>query len=137
MCKRWVETCLVPKRNLLDPQSTVGATAEEFLALKPPGWLVRPLPGGRPGFRMISPDKMPGAYGTVTYYGSGSPDWLRFPTKLDLGNGWELEAGDGFLLRVRASGLPGWAGVDLAWRAHWRGGAAVVPDHPGHAEECR
>lgn len=59
----------------------VGASPEQVLARKPPGWLERPLPGGRPGFRMISPGKMPGSRGAVTYYGSGSPEWLDFPTK--------------------------------------------------------
>lgn len=59
----------------------VGATADEVLALKPPGWQVRPLPAGRPGFRMISPGKMPGSHGIVSFHGGGSPGVLRFPAK--------------------------------------------------------
>jgi hypothetical protein len=58
-----------------------GATAEEMLALKPPGWLVRPLPAGRPGFRMISPGKMSGSYGTVSFHRGGSPGVLRFSAR--------------------------------------------------------
>lgn len=76
-----MDTRAVPRRSLSDPQSMVGATPEELLALKPPGWLVRPLPGGSPGFRMISPGKMPGSQGTVTYHPGGSPGYLRFSAK--------------------------------------------------------
>lgn len=64
----------------------VGASAEELLALKPAGWLVRPLPGGRGGFRMISPGKMPGGRGTVTYY-PGTRGWVPLP---DLPEPWLL-----------------------------------------------
>lgn len=57
---------LVTGRSLSDPASMVGATPEELLALKPPGWLVRPFPGGHPGFRMMSPGRLPGSLGTVS-----------------------------------------------------------------------
>lgn len=69
------------KRSLSDPASMVGATAEEVLALKPPGWLVRPFPAGQAGFRMISPGKMPGGRGTISYYGGGTRNWQHFRTK--------------------------------------------------------
>lgn len=59
----------------------VGASPEDLLALKPAGWLVRPLPGGCEGFRMISPGMMPGAEGTVGCYASGAPDRVGFPAK--------------------------------------------------------
>jgi hypothetical protein len=76
-----VQTVEVVKRSLSDPASMAGATAEEVLALKPSGWLVRPFPAGRAGFRMVSPGKMPGALGTISYYGGGSPGWRDFRTK--------------------------------------------------------
>lgn len=76
-----VDNKVVPRRSLSDPKSLVGATQEELLALKPPGWLVRPLPGGSPGFRMISPGTMPGSQGTVTYYSGGSSSYLCLPAK--------------------------------------------------------
>ncbi len=44
--------------------------------MKPEGWLVRPFPGGHPGFRMMSPGRMPGA-GTMSYYGP-TPDFRHF-----------------------------------------------------------
>ena len=69
---------MVVKRSLSDPASMAGATAEELLALKPPGWLIRPLPGGHGGFRIISPGKMPGGRGTITYY-TGTRGWVQLP----------------------------------------------------------
>jgi hypothetical protein len=70
---------VVVKRRLSDPASMVGATAEELLALKPPGWLVRPLPASRRGFRIISPGKMPGGRGTIAYHSGGTRGWLQLP----------------------------------------------------------
>lgn len=75
---RTVETVVVVERSLSDPASLVGASAEELLALKPPGWLIRPLPGGRGGFRMISPGKMPGGRGTITCH-TGTRGWVQLP----------------------------------------------------------
>lgn len=46
----------------------VGVSADEILAMKPSGWLVRPFGAGRAGFRMISPGPMPGAYGNVCHH---------------------------------------------------------------------
>jgi hypothetical protein len=54
------------KRSLSDPRSLVGASLDEIRALKPEGWLMRPLPPGRSGFQMLSPSKMPGARGRVS-----------------------------------------------------------------------
>lgn len=68
------------RRSLSDPASLVGASAEEILALKPEGWLVRPFPGGHPGFRMVSPGRLPGAAGTVSYHGP-TPGFLTFSTR--------------------------------------------------------
>lgn len=75
---RMVETVVVVERSLSDPASLVGASAEELLALKPPGWLVRPLPGGGGGFRMISPGKMPGGRGTITCC-TETRGWVQLP----------------------------------------------------------
>jgi hypothetical protein len=96
----------MPRRSLSDPQSVVGATAEELLALKPPGWLVRPLPGGRPGFRLISPGKMPGSLGTVTFHGGGSPGWLHFSSKPEP---WMFVLNSAVELQMLAEILAGWA----------------------------
>lgn len=76
-----VETGGVPRRSLSDPQSMAGATAAEVLALKPPGWLVWPLPGGAAGFRMISPGKMPGSLGVITVHTGGSSGVLSFSAR--------------------------------------------------------
>jgi hypothetical protein len=74
-----VDTGAMPRRSLADPQSMVGATPEEVPALKPSGWLVRPLPGGRSGFLMISPGKMPGSLGTISFHRGGRPATCASP----------------------------------------------------------
>lgn len=58
----------------------VGATPEEVLALTPPGWLVRPFPGGHPGFRMMSPGRLPGSSGTISVHGP-TPEFQYFETR--------------------------------------------------------
>jgi hypothetical protein len=65
---------------LSDPASMAGATPEEVLALKPPGWLVRPFPGGHTGFRMVSPGRMPGSLGTISVHGPTS-GFRSFPSR--------------------------------------------------------
>jgi hypothetical protein len=65
------------ERRFDDPQSMIGITAEELLAMKPDGWLVRPHPPGHDGFRMISPGKLPGGYGSISWHGP-TPGFLRF-----------------------------------------------------------
>jgi hypothetical protein len=66
-----------PRRSLTDPSSLVGVTGDELLALKPAGWIARPLPGRAGGFRLLSPGKQPGADGIITFVKGGSPGVLR------------------------------------------------------------
>ncbi|GAA4202257.1 hypothetical protein [Actinocatenispora rupis] len=58
----------MPDRDFANPRSMAGLSADEILAMKPAGWLVRPFGAGRAGFRMISPGPMPGAYGSVCHH---------------------------------------------------------------------
>ena len=74
------DTEFVTRRSLSDPASMVGATPEEVLALRPAGWLVRPFPGGHPGFRMMSPGRMPGSAGTISVHGA-TPGFRYFTTR--------------------------------------------------------
>jgi hypothetical protein len=64
------------ERRFSEPQSLVGASADEVLAMKPEGWLVRPFPEGVGGFRMLSPGKMPGRDGIIEYHVGGSPNFV-------------------------------------------------------------
>lgn len=65
-------------RDFNDPQSMVGASRDEVLAMRPPGWLVRPIPGARGGFKLISPGRMPGARGVIAWYDGGRPGLRTF-----------------------------------------------------------
>lgn len=58
-----------------------GVSAEQVLAMKPPGWLVRPFPAGHGGFKMISPGRMPGARGVIGWYEGGRPGLRTFAEK--------------------------------------------------------
>jgi hypothetical protein len=55
----------------------VGVTGDELLAMKPAGWITRPLPRGAGGFRLLSPGTTPGADGVITYVAGGAPGVLR------------------------------------------------------------
>jgi hypothetical protein len=72
------------ERRFDDPQSMVGITADELLRMKPDGWLVRPHPPGHEGFRMISPGKLPGGYGSIAWHGA-TPGFLRFTERPEPG----------------------------------------------------
>jgi hypothetical protein len=56
------------ERRLNDPASMAGASVEELMALRPEGWLTRPMPNGRGGFRWLAPGKLPGQDGFTGYF---------------------------------------------------------------------
>lgn len=68
------------ERNFSDPESMVGATAEEVAAMKPEGWLIRPFPDGRQGFQMLDPGTPAGAIGSISYH-FGTPGFRVFTTR--------------------------------------------------------
>jgi hypothetical protein len=48
--------------------------------MRPKDWLVRPFPPGHEWFRILSPGKMPGASGTISFHKQAST-LLRFKTR--------------------------------------------------------
>jgi len=64
------------RRRLSRPASMAGASEAELLALKPVGWLLRPMPVK--GWRMISPGSLPGALGVISYVAGGAPGFRAF-----------------------------------------------------------
>lgn len=71
------DTVIVSKRRLSDPTPMAEARPEEVLALKPPGWLVRPFSGEHPGFRMMNPGRMTDGPGTVSVH-DPTPEFRSF-----------------------------------------------------------
>jgi hypothetical protein len=68
------------ERNLSDPSSMVGVTRAQLLAMKPPGWLERPLPPPHTSFRLLAPGKLPGAAGAITSL-DAIPEWREYPDR--------------------------------------------------------
>lgn len=67
-------------RDFHDPESMVGISADELLAMTPDGWIHRPFPDGRPGFKLLDPIAPGGYFGTATFYGGGTPGFRTFGT---------------------------------------------------------